>query len=513
MQSEFASSWRAPVATPLKCRSLFLLQIILPMVCLLIPPATASVPDADSSPGAKLDSEYGVGAWIWTDQTFGKQTCRLWRAFEIPENASVTNARLCITGDNSYRVFLDGRELGQGFDWRSITVYDLTQILTPGVHVLAIEAFNEYNEAGVLAGLRISLLGGTHIEVASDESWRIVPNDEKKWEATRQARRNWRAATVIAPLQSGPWAWTLQREATGTGAVWPWFHITREPPLQPIPFMFWRSGWVQAVLVAVSASVILICFQLLNRLAAHKKARQILERERIRIARDIHDDLGAGLTQLVLSCEVGRNEAASASMESNKLTEIGDRGRSLLRTIDEVVWLVNARRDTLRDFETYVCSYAEKALQASPIRCRPEMDEDVPDLALDLATRRNLLLAIKEALNNTLRHSNATELFLRFQCTRQELIVAIEDDGKGFDPGQADASRNGICNMQQRLVEVGGICKLTSRPSAGCRVEFRIPLIGDETPWPMRWWRRISHAIRRNPATPTRASTFPAQLQ
>ena len=129
-----------------------------------------------------LNPKYDVGAWIWAAETHDQQLCRLWRAFEIPPAAKVVSARLRITADNSYSLFLDGRELGRGGDWKDLTEYDLTLLLEPGLHTLAVEAFNTFQEAGVLAGLRVELADGRTIEIASDKSWKVVPNTESRWE-------------------------------------------------------------------------------------------------------------------------------------------------------------------------------------------------------------------------------------------------------------------------------------------------------------------------------------------
>jgi hypothetical protein len=83
--------------------------------------------------------------------------------------------------DNAYRLFIDGREIGQGVTWDSLREYDLSRILGPGPHILAVECFNEYLRAGLVAGLRIQLQDGRRIDVPTDGSWKIVPNDQKKW--------------------------------------------------------------------------------------------------------------------------------------------------------------------------------------------------------------------------------------------------------------------------------------------------------------------------------------------
>jgi signal transduction histidine kinase len=90
--------------------------------------------------------------------------------------------------------------------------------------------------------------------------------------------------------------------------------------------------------------------------------------------------------------------------------------------------------------------------------------------------RRNLFLAVKEALNNAAKHSAATELFLRIQRADQKLVVTVEDNGRGFDPAQLNGERNGLANLAQRMAEINGGCELFSAPGAGCRAVFTVPL-------------------------------------
>lgn len=144
--------------------------------------------------------------------------------------------------------------------------------------------------------------------------------------------------------------------------------------------------------------------------------------------------------------------------------------------MDEVVWAVNSRRDTLRDFVSYVCKYAQIFLNPTPIRCRLDVEPEIPAAAFDLPVRRNLFLAVKEALNNAAKYSEAGELFLRIYRKDHKLVVAVEDNGKGFNPAQASAERNGLANMAQRMSEIGGACELSSQPGSGCLVVFTVPL-------------------------------------
>jgi signal transduction histidine kinase len=240
---------------------------------------------------------------------------------------------------------------------------------------------------------------------------------------------------------------------------------------------FWQSAWFQIVWLSVCAVIVAICLRLMGKLAVQSKAQEILARERARIARDIHDEVGAGLTQLVLLGEVNQTELPGDSPARRKFDQVSERARDLLRAMNEVVWVVNSQRDTLRDFASYVSKYAQTFLQATAIRCRLDVDEKISALPFDLAVRRNLFLAVKEALHNAVKHSQATELFLHIHYRAPGVDVVIEDNGKGFDLAAADAQGNGLSNIKQRIESVGGACRVSSQPGAGCRIEFTAPLV------------------------------------
>src|SRR6266852_394501 len=110
------------------------------------------------------DADYkptnGLGSWIWAAQTFDRQNCQFWRTFEIPAGGQVIHARLVMTVDNEFTLYLDGRDLGRGDDWRELFDYDVTHLMSPGTHVLAVKAYNSASYAGMIFGLRIDLANG-----------------------------------------------------------------------------------------------------------------------------------------------------------------------------------------------------------------------------------------------------------------------------------------------------------------------------------------------------------------
>lgn len=458
----FRADLLAQVCIWLALTFMFLLALVSPLRAADTPPSTNWLAEATNH----------LGQWIWDTNTFDKQTCRLWKSFEIPAGAKVTRAILRITVDNGYFLFLDGRELGRGSDWHDVTEYNVTQLLSPGHHCLAVEGFNDRLEAGLIFDLHMELLDQTELDVPSDASWFIVPNDQRNWTARKKPASGWRPVLVIGPIHHHPWE------------VWP-YRLTIEPPFLPLVVHFWQAGWFQVSVLTLLLLAVGGCAWLQTRLSIQARSQRLLQAERERIARDIHDDLGAQLTQLVLLGEVAQREQPEKSAARNQFNQICALARELSHGMDEVVWAVNARRDTLRDFVNYVCKYAQIFLNPTSIRCRLDVQSELPMTVFDLPIRRNLFLAVKEALNNAVKHSGATELFLRIYHAGDKLLVTVEDNGRGFDPAQLGGERNGLANMTQRMAEIGGVCELSSEPGAGCCVVFTVTL---ENP-PRRWWQ------------------------
>lgn len=435
-------------------------------------PATVAKPTKESD---AAEMSLGVGRWIWTTNFADKQSCRLWRAFTIPATNIVRKAILRLTVDNFYRVFLDGRAISQGGSYTTLTEYDLTWLLSPGQHVLAVEAFNDAYEAGLICGLRIEFAGGGGLSINSDKSWYVVSESARRWTRRMTPDPHWSHAVEVGAIGQYPWK------------DWPG-SIVALAPLRPEPSYFWETGWFLVTVLTIAGVALILSMRLATKLAVQIRAQKLLDRERTLIARDIHDDLGAGLTQLVLQAEVAQTEFPSDSAARERLNQLADKARGVSHSLEEVLWAVNSKRDTLRDFTSYLCKYAQSFLATTGIRCRLDVQPEMPASAFDLPVRRSLFLAIKEALNNAAKHSGATELFLRIRREKHSVTVIVEDNGRGFDATQPTEG-NGLNNMEQRLVEMGGECRVFSEPSRGCVVEFKMPLLHPIRRAP--WWKRL----------------------
>jgi signal transduction histidine kinase len=210
--------------------------------------------------------------------------------------------------------------------------------------------------------------------------------------------------------------------------------------------------------------------------------QQAIERDRARIAKDIHDDLGAGLTHIALLSEMAR-PTAPPEMDS-QLAQITEVARELTTNMDEIVWAVNPENDTLDGLATYVSKFAHDYLTAAGIRCRLDLPAQLPAVNLPAEVRHNLFLAVKETLNNVIKHARASEVRLCLELSAQSFRLTIEDNGCGLNGGDANktahpgrvSSGHGLPNLQKRLENAGGRCVLDSKPGQGTRIEFTVPL-------------------------------------
>lgn len=262
--------------------------------------------------------------------------------------------------------------------------------------------------------------------------------------------------------------------------------VVRTPPLLFLGFTLarWRFAGVVSAVVALLAGATVRHYYVRNfrRKLERLHQQQALEQERGRIARDLHDDLGAAVTQLKLLGELVERDATQPGQTARRGQQISQTSRELARHMDELVWVVNPQKDHLENLASYLAAYSEELLGVSVIRCRLDFPDDLPDVPLSGHLRHRLFLAFKEALHNVVKHAQATEVHVRLRVAAAGLVLSVEDNGKGFDPQlstltpQPVHGGNGLANMQARLAEVGGTCHVESRPGAGTKVEMTVKL-------------------------------------
>ena len=264
-----------------------------------------------------------------------------------------------------------------------------------------------------------------------------------------------------------------------------WNEIGASIAVRVRPF-FWQTLWFRLLGAAALLSGTAVVVWYVGRRRLHRRLeiserQRAVEAERARIAHDIHDDLGSHLTRITMLSESARSQLDRPAEASAGLVRIYDTARELTRAMDEIVWAVNPRHDTIEGLANYLEKFALDFLGAAGIRCRLDFPEQYPNWPLTSEIRHNLFLAFKEALHNVVKHAAAPEASIALRLGADTLELAVKDDGRGFQPGQLNpgqdrvAGGNGLENMRGRLDKIGGRCEIHTSPGQGTQVVFRIP--------------------------------------
>jgi signal transduction histidine kinase len=227
--------------------------------------------------------------------------------------------------------------------------------------------------------------------------------------------------------------------------------------------------------VVLTGSVRYVTWSRMQRQLERSEHRRLIEQERMRIAQDIHDDMGARLTQISLASSLALRHTPPESPSHGELKRLDRAAREVAAALDEIVWAINPAHDTLEGLGNYISQFATELVAGSPVHCRLDIPALLPARFVSSSTRHHLLMAVKEALANALKHSGATEVSVQFRFSDPVLTIAIADNGRGFDV-RAGNHGNGIGNMRTRLAAVGGTCEISSAPGSTTAVTFSVNL-------------------------------------
>lgn len=273
---------------------------------------------------------------------------------------------------------------------------------------------------------------------------------------------------------------------------------------------FWQTLWFRLVSIVAGASAVAAVVVWVTRRRVRRKLEQLehqraLERERARIARDIHDDLGASLTRISMLSQSVRAEIQGQPQAAAEVDQIQSTACEITRAMDEIVWAVNPKHDTLESLAAYLGRFAQQYLSVADIRCRLNVPVHLPPLTINAEIRHNVFLACKEALHNVVKHAQATEVSVALELRPAGFVLLVADNGRGFQwnadtPGRRErekgrkgefapdsllvvaaagdslrsAAGNGLLNMQLRMKEIGGHCGWESAPGEGTRITLTV---------------------------------------
>jgi signal transduction histidine kinase len=300
-------------------------------------------------------------------------------------------------------------------------------------------------------GSRVSVTGICRIEPGDWEAG-------EKWRA-KSFRLQLRSVSDVTVIELPPW-WTLKK-------------------------VLWIAGVLGFVTLAAFSWVAVLQRQVTQRtrdLEIQSQERQRAERrreieqERARVAHDLHDDLGARLTEVNMLSSLVKSSTTSPDEKNRYLDELSATAQGMVTSLDEIVWAVNPRNDTIASLASYFGSYAQRLLDLASVSCGLDVAEDLQDHPLDPIFRQELFLAFKEALTNVVRHANATQVWLRISVQDEQLLVVVADNGRGLDSRELEPGADGIVNMKERLTSLGGVCDISSEGQQGTTVYFQAPL-------------------------------------
>jgi len=231
---------------------------------------------------------------------------------------------------------------------------------------------------------------------------------------------------------------------------------------------YWQTWWFRPTLLAAGAVLLTLMYRM--RVARLRE----LERLRVEIAANLHDDVGARLTKVAMITELVDHETKPGERSKPHIQAISRTTREVIQAMDEIVWTINPKNDTLEDLANYIFQYAQEYFQNTSVRCRLDMPAQLPDRPISTEIRHNLFMAVKEALNNVLKHAAATEARVTLAVTPGYFTLTIVDNGRGFVLEPTRAAGNGLRNMKTRLEKFGGRLSLESTPGAGTTIRMEV---------------------------------------
>jgi signal transduction histidine kinase/ligand-binding sensor domain-containing protein len=289
-----------------------------------------------------------------------------------------------------------------------------------------------------------------------DQGWREADSTER--------------VAFYTNLRPGPY--TFRVTACNNHGVW------NETPgqfafvLAPYIWQTWPF-YVASGLFALSSALALHYRRLQGlRRVQRLEQQRTLQEERARIARDLHDDLGASLTGVALQLEAAQRRGHA---EGQQLALLAGETRSLAHELRELAWTTNPRCDNTISLAAFIGELAERFCEAAGLECKLDLPSGEGPRAVPARVRHELLIVVKESLANVARHAAARQVTVALATSRAEVRVVIQDDGCGFDASRA-AGGSGLRNLQERLQQLGGSFEIESRPGAGTSVTAALPL-------------------------------------
>ena len=249
-----------------------------------------------------------------------------------------------------------------------------------------------------------------------------------------------------------------------------------------VPPPLWQEPWFWPLCAIFVAAMVLGNWRYLewrrvrNEMQSLKN-QQVLGKERLRIAQDIHDDLGARITEISLASALAKKNAGSLDAANEDFDRISDMSRELVSALYETVWAVNPENDNLDALGSYLCQITNNLCKQTQIRCRLELDELPRNVQVSSQVRHNIAMVVKEAVHNVVKHAHASEMSLNMTFQKPELTICVKDNGIGFKVDEHETTGgNGLRNMRRRTDNIGGRFQIESHAGQGTSIQIQLNL-------------------------------------
>ena len=257
-----------------------------------------------------------------------------------------------------------------------------------------------------------------------------------------------------------------------------------------VPFLvvppFYEAWWFRSLLLLLVGGLLVAAtrYRMFRQLRLQLRFERATEQERARIARDIHDEIGTCLTRVSYMAAAAKRHLAAQAVDLPQLGQIQATTQEMTRAMDEIVWAVDPRNDSLESLANYLASVAQDILGVTGIRCRFHFPMPMPRAVLSSELRHHVSLACKEAFTNIVKHAAATEVQIALTAGEDRFEISMQDNGRGISPESKERgdstegarTRRGLENMRHRLEKVGGVLEISSRPGKGTCIRLIVPI-------------------------------------
>lgn len=243
---------------------------------------------------------------------------------------------------------------------------------------------------------------------------------------------------------------------------------------------WWQTWWFRGLTALLLAGLGTLAARFYARRKVLAKTRELeqqhaLNMERIRISKDVHDDIGSGLSKISLLSQIANSKIKDNQALSGDISNISSISKELVDNMRDLIWLLNPENTTLDSLAARIREYSADYLDGMSVGVFFEFPESVPTMSISRNVQRNILLTVKEAINNSVKHARAGIVRIKLTIDKDVLSISISDNGKGFNINSISGRGNGLRNMRHRIETLGGNCDIASETNEGTVIHMSIP--------------------------------------